>query len=388
MLALGTLLGACSIDDSGPVRSVWRPPDGKSTYVNVVYVTDREPDAKAAAGFGQHWADNASCGMALAIIPPALLAGEEPRWGYVERTTPETCASTKGSLAGAVGLIEVQAQARHCNSVFLFVHGFHTGFDGAVIRAGQIAHDAQSGCAIATFSWSSEVELGRYAADIEHSQYAEPLLAEFLRELAEFGLHVKIVTHSMGSRLVMATLSAFARGREAVKPGFIDELVLTAADIGVEPHNDDFAHLLHDAAPYVLRTTIYASAGDSVLAISKGAHGGVPRLGGEPQADLRYRADDKTHIVDVIDASGPPADILDHSYFGMSHEAISDMSLVLADVPTAQRLTGVDGWKPTLACAEACGKDGPYALAPVPGRHPRLVSRILVKMVPLIPFVQ
>jgi len=387
LLGVSLLLAACQIDDSGPVRSVWRPADAKYSRTDVVYVTDREPDAKAAGGYGWHWADAASCGTALALIPPAKIWGEDA-WGYVDHTSPQPCAAKSGPLGGAIALIQAQAKARNCNSVFLFVHGFHTGFDGAVLRAAQLAHDAQTGCANATYSWSSEVELGRYATDIEHSQYSEPLLAEFLHELAESGLQVKILSHSMGSRMVLSTLSAMARGRDAVKPGFIDELVLTASDIGIEQNNDDFAHLLHDATPYVRRTTIYASGGDAVLAISRSAHGGVPRLGREPEADLRYRADDKTHIVDVIDASGPPADILDHSYFAMSYEAVADMSLALAGVPTAQRLTAIDGWKPTLTCADACGNDPRYQLAVGEGRHPRLISRILVHIVPLIPFVQ
>jgi esterase/lipase superfamily enzyme len=392
VLALAGLLAACSLDDSGPVRSVWRPANGKPSTLNVVYLTDRQLDAKAAGGFGSHWADEASCGTADAVIPAAMLPGEEPQYGYVAKTWPRACATDKGPLAGVVADIEAQAKARNCNSVFLFVHGFHTGYDGAVLRAAQIAHDAQTGCAIATFSWSSEIELGRYAADLEHSEYSEPLLAEFLHELADSGLHVKILAHSMGNRLVLATLSGFARGREVVKPGFIDELVLAAADVGIEKDNDDFAHLLGDAAPYVKRTTIYASAGDAVLVISKGAHGGVPRAGREPEADLIYRADDKTHVVDVIDASEVPADLLDHSYFAMSYEAVADMSLALAGVPTADRLTATGGWKPTLVCENdkdgPCGNNPRYALAAGKGRHPRLVSRILVKLVPLIPFIQ
>jgi esterase/lipase superfamily enzyme len=392
VLALAGVLAACAIDDSGPVRSVWRPANGKSAYLNVVYLTDRQPDPKAAGGFGQHWADEASCGVAETVIPAAVLPGEEPQYGYIAKTWPRACATDKGALAGAVAAIEAQAKARNCNSVFLFVHGFHTGFDGGVLRAAQISHDAQTGCAVASFGWSSEVELGRYAADVEHSQYSEPLLAEFLRELAESGLQVKVLAHSMGNRLVLATLSGFARGRQAVKPGFIDELVLAAADIGIEKGNDDFAHLLHDATPYVKRTTIYASSGDAVLAISKSAHGGVPRLGREPEADLVYRADDKTHVVDVIDASEVPADLLDHSYFAMSYEAVADMSLALAGVPTADRLTAQGGWKPTLVCGNVengpCGKDSGYALAVGKDRHPRLISRILVKLVPLIPFIQ
>jgi esterase/lipase superfamily enzyme len=392
VLALAGLLAACAIDDSGPVRSVWRPANGKPATINVVYVTDREPDAKAAARYGTHWADEASCGTAWAIVPPARVAGEKFLWGYVESTSPQPCANKQGSVGSAVALIQAQAKVRNCNSVFLFIHGFHTGFDGAVLRAAQMAHDAQTGCAIATYSWSAEIELGRYAADLEHSQYSEPLLAEFLRELAESGLHVKILAHSMGNRLVLATLSGFARGREVVKPGFIDELVLAAADVGIEKDNDDFAHLLHDATPYVRRTTIYASSGDAVLTISKSAHGGVPRLGREPEADLIYRADDKTHVVDVIDASEVPADLLDHSYFAMSYEAVADMSLALAGVPTAERLTAQDGWKPTLVCGNVengpCGKDSRYALAAGKDRHPRLISRILVKLVPLLPFIQ
>lgn len=392
VLALAGVLAACAVDDSGPVRSVWRPANGKSAYINVVYVTDRQPDAQAAGGFGQHWADEASCGVAETVIPPAVLPGEEPQYGYIAKTHSRACAADKGSLSGPVADIEAQAKAHNCNSVFLFIHGFHTGFDGGVLRASQMSHDAQTGCAVASFSWSSEVKLNRYANDIEHSQYSEPLLAEFLHELAESGLQVKILGHSMGNRLVLATLSGFARGREAVKPGFIDELVLAAADIGIEKDNDDFAHLLRDATPYVKRITIYASAGDAVLVISRDAHGGVPRLGREPEADLAYRADDKTHIVDVIDASDVPADLLDHSYFAMSYEAVADMSLALAGVPTADRMTAAGDRKPTLVCSNVkdgpCGKDSRTALAVGKDRHPRLVSRILVKLVPLLPFIQ
>jgi esterase/lipase superfamily enzyme len=320
-----------------------------------------------------------------------MLADEKPQYGYVAKTWPLACAADKNSLGGVVAAIQEQAKARNCNSVFLFVHGFHTGFDNSVLRAAQIAHDAQTGCAVASFSWSSEVRLDRYIADVEHSQYSEPLLAEFLRELAESGLRVNVLAHSIGNRMVLSVLSGFARGRLPIKEGFIDELVLVAGDVGTEKDNDDFAHLLRDATPYVRRTTIYASSLDSVLTISKGAHGGVPRLGREPEADLRYRADGKTHIVDVIDASGVPADILDHSYFTMSYEAVADMSMALAGVPTADRLTAQGGRMPSLVCDTAknglCGKDSRTALAVGKDRHPRLVSRILVKLVPLIPFI-
>ncbi|MDE2500931.1 MAG: alpha/beta hydrolase [Alphaproteobacteria bacterium] len=388
LAALAVLLAGCAIDDSGPVRSVWRPADAKPAYINVVYVTDREPDATAPGGFGIKWADKASCGVAEAVVPPAMLPGQKPQYGYVAKTWPHDCATADGSLAGAVDEIKAQAKARHCDSVFLFIHGFHTGFDGAVLRAGQVGHDAQTGCAIATFSWSSEVRLDRYIPDLEHSEYSLPFLSELLRELAESNLRVTILAHSTGDRLMLAALSGFSHSRFPVRQGFIDQLVLAAADVGNEKGNDDFAHLLADATPYVKRTTIYASKMDGILLVSQYAHGGVPRVGQTPKADLAYQGDDKTHVVDVIDASHAPADLLDHSYFAMSYEAVADMTLALDGVPTAQRLKAQDGWKPTLVCEKGapCGGDARYALAT--DRQPRLISRVLLKLIPLMSIVQ
>jgi esterase/lipase superfamily enzyme len=391
VLALAGLLGACSIDDSGPVRSVWRPENAKPAFLNVAYLTDRQPDPNAPGGFGKFWADEASCGTAETVIPPAVLPGEEPQYGYIAKTSPRACATDKGSVGRVVTDIEAQAKARNCNSVFLFIHGFHTGFDGAVLRAAQVGHDAQTGCAIAAFSWSSEVKLDRYLPDMEHSDYSQPFLSELLRELAASNLHVTILAHSTGDRLVLSVLSGFAHSRFPVRNGFIDELVLAAADVGNEKNNDDFSHLLADATPYVRRTTIYASKMDGILLVSKYEHGGVPRVGHDPEADLAYRADDKTHIVDVIYASDAPADLLDHSYFAMSYEAVADVSLALAGVSTADRLTAAGGWKPTLVCENVkdgpCGSDPRYALAVARDRHPRLISRILLKLIPLMQLV-
>ena len=390
-LALAGLLAACAIDDSGPVRSVWRPADGKPAYLNVVYLTDREPDLAAPGGFGVHWADKASCGTAETVIPAATLPAEKPQYGYIAKTRPRACATGTDLLGGVVADIEAQAKARKCNSVFLFVHGFHTGFDGAVLRAAQVGHDAQTGCVLAAFSWSSEVKLDRYTPDMEHGDYSQPFLAELLRELAASKLRVTILAHSTGDRLVLGVLSGFAHSRFPVRGGFIDELVLAAADVGNEKANDDFSHLLADATPYARRTTIYASKLDGILLVSKYEHGGVPRVGHDPEADLIYRADDKAHIVDVIDASQAPADLFDHSYFAMSYEAVADMTLALDGVPTAERLTAGDGWQPTLVCENAkgspCGSDPRYALAVGKDRHPRLISRILLKLIPLMPLV-
>jgi esterase/lipase superfamily enzyme len=380
---LAILLAGCAMDDSGPVRSVWRPSDGKPAYLNVIYVTDRAPDAAAAGGYGGRWADKASCGTAEAVIPAALLPDEEQKWGYVAATHPVACAGGNRSLGAAVEMIAAQAKAKNCRTVFLFVHGFHTGFDGSVLRAAQIAHDTQTACAIAAFSWTSETRLDRYAADIEHGSYAQPFLSELLRELAESNLRVTILGHSSGTRIVLATLSAFAHSRFPVRDSFIDELVLAAPDVGAEKGDSDIAHLLADATTYAKRTTVYSSRLDGVLLASQYAHGGIPRAGS--MTDLSFHGDAATHVVDVIDSSQPPADLLDHSYFAMSYETVEDMAMVLDGVPTADRLKAYDGWKPTLACEDkGTPCTGGFAIAT--DRHPRFITRLAITVMPLIPF--
>jgi esterase/lipase superfamily enzyme len=377
-LALAVFSAGCTLDDSGPVRSVFRPRDGRSLYADVVYVTDRAPDAKAPGGFGRIWADAPSCGTAEAVVPPARLAGEPEKWGYVAATRPAACAGAKGPLAGAVALIEKQAAAKGCRSVFLFVHGFHTGFDSAALRAAQVAADARTGCAVAAFGWTSEGNLNRYAVDLERSGYAQPLLAEFLHALADSGLRVTVLGHSMGGRMMLATLAAMGKSRTPPPEGFIDELVLAAADVGAEKGNDDAGHLLRDAAPFAKRITVYASAGDAVLRLAEDAHGGVPRLGENPAHARAYRQAG-THEVDAIDASPVPADAFDHSYYAMSYETIYDLGRTLRGVPVEARMKPSAEAPATLVS----GKDGAPELATE--RRPRLISRILLGLAPLVP---
>lgn len=384
VLLLAATLTGCAIDDSGPIRSVWRPENAKASYTDVVYVTDREPDSGFPGGYATRWAGKPSCGTAETVVPPAMAPGEEPQYGYVAKSQSVACSTSKGKLGGAIALIEAEAKAKHCRSVFLFIHGFHTGFDGAVLRAAQVGRDTQTGCAIAAFSWSAEINVDRYVSDIEHSDYAEPLLAEFLRELAESKLRVTVLAHSLGSRLILMTLSGLGQSREPPTEGFIDELVLSAADIGVEPKNNDFLKLMAGAAPFAKRTTIYVSSYDSVLDISRREHGGVPRLGAS--RDLALEADTYRHVVDVIDASGAAADRLDHSYYAMSPEVMKDMSLALHGVSLEDRLKAAHGWPATLACGISCKNH--YQLKTSEDRMPRFSTRLILHLLPIIPLVQ
>jgi esterase/lipase superfamily enzyme len=381
VLVLGAMLPGCVGDKAEFVHSVWRTGDAAPTISTVYYVTDREPDRAWPGGFAKHWGDQASCGTTEATIPALELAGENIPTGTIRTLSTISCGNGMTEMAAAIANA---ARAGNCNEVLLYIHGFNTLFNGAVLRGAQLVNDTRMGCVAAVFDWSSEGEVGRYIPDIEHSAYAAPRLSSFLRARAATGVRVDVLGHSMGNSLLLQALAALAQHPDPPREDFIDQMILAAADVGADPVNDDFAHLLGDAMPFVHRATIYASHGDAILAVSAIAHGEVPRAGRRPIGDGKLQTPNATdHIIDVVDATDAPAELLGHSYFGLSSEAISDTALILRDTPIAARTE-------TLICKSH--DDGPcntglphYFLNVAEGRKPDFFTRLVRRLAPLVP---
>jgi esterase/lipase superfamily enzyme len=135
-----------------------------------------------------------------------------PDWADAKAPEPVICDS-KAEMGGFAA--KVATEAKGCGRVLLFVHGYNTTFKTSLLRAGQIATDTQWTCAVALFSWSSEAKYDRYAADIERSGYAAPVLIDVLRALSATGLKVDIVAHSMGARVTLSALAALCEHRAA-----------------------------------------------------------------------------------------------------------------------------------------------------------------------------
>jgi esterase/lipase superfamily enzyme len=383
VLALGAMLSGCVGDKAEFVHSVWRMGDAAPTVSTVYYVTDREPDPGWPGGYAKHWGDRASCGTTEATIPALELPGQKIPTGTIRALATVSCGS---DMSGIASVIAAAARGKNCDEVLLYIHGFNTLFDGAVLRGAQIVNDTRTGCVAATFDWSSEGEVGRYIPDIEHSAYAVPRLASFLRALGATGIRIDILGHSMGNRVLLQALASLAQHPDPPRADFIDQMILAAADVGADPVNDDFAHLLADAMPFVHRTTIYASHGDAVLAVSAVAHGDVSRAGRRPINDGKLQTPNAAdHIVDVVDATDAPAELLGHSYFGLSSEAISDIALILRDAPIATRTT-------TLICKPHDGPCDPalphYFLNVADDRKPDFFTRLVRKLAPLVPRIE
>lgn len=366
-----------TLDDSGPVHSVWRPATGKPTYDRVIYVTTRAPDPDNPNTFTARWDDTPHCGMAETVVPAAPLSDQDVRWGYIRKLHPVSCGRPDAPFDGIAARIKQRAKILHCSSVFLFVHGFHTGFDSAVLRTAQIGEDAQTGCVLAAFSWPGGTELTGYVADVERSGYAAPALRAFLAALSQTGLQVNVLGHSMGVRLSLSAISAQRYIKGAPRPAVgaprltVGELVQAAGDVGDAAKDSDAVHLIRAAAPFVHRITIYGSKQDAVLKVSQNSHAGVARLGQLRDPALLAALPPDGHAIDVIDASDAPADSTGHSYYAMSYEVIRDMAAALRGETLAARIA--DG---TLAGSPPTVQSD---------RRPRLITRLMAGIAPAIP---
>ncbi len=371
MLALcaALALGGCTLSNSlrpEAVNSVW----GRDAATrSVFFATDREP---VAGSFGLHWGAALRCGRTDVTIPAIAMPGQNPG------VTAQHCDSA-ATVADFARHIRDAARAMQCKSVLLVIHGYNATFATGLFRAGQIALDTQWRCTTLMFSWSSEGKFDRYAADIERSSYAVPALIGLMREMKDAGLTVNVVAHSMGARIVLGATGALCQERS----GVVDQMILSAADVGAEQGNDDFSHLLKRASSCIGRTTLYSSDNDLALITSESVHGGVPRAGRVPLRNLEYRTG--YGAVDVVDAGRAPGDPAGHSYFTRSYEMVRDMMWALAGTPAAQRAAPDGPAGQTLNCvdweASTCGAGGGrYVLAVAQDREPdrrlRLVRRL------------
>jgi esterase/lipase superfamily enzyme len=349
------LCGCSSYNNPYYVHSVWRPAPAADSHADVYFLTDRKPNPDWLPDKFDRVRGANSCGVMQVAIPAARLPGGDARFAQEAGRAAIACGA---ELDGIAAQVAEAAHARRCNSVLIYVHGFNTGFETAILRAAQLGNDTQWACAVAAFSWNSagRRDSRSYDADRAAATAAEPLFAAFLRALDGKGLRANIIAHSMGTRLVLGAM-VHSHGADA------DEVIFAAPDIGT----DAFSTLIDSAWPHFRRLTIYVSNDDVALAVSPRLNHGAARLGRAP-GEVRG-----VHSIDVIDATDAPADILGHGYYGLSYEMLADMRLALTGQTAEQRLAPYRSQPPTL---ERAG-DGTYKLAVTWQRAPNIFTRFL-----------
>lgn len=223
--------------------------------------------------------------------------------------------------------------ARSSESALLFVHGFNTPFDDALIRSAQLSVDLSRRGIFDVgvpmlFSWPSagQISLNHYKGDQDRSLAAAPYLEEFLDVLTGNAQirRINIVAHSMGNRILTEALESYAsdylerKSRDDIE----FRIILVAADVD----RDIFEATTGILDNLQANITIYTSDADRALHVSRVVNNKL-RLGDTNGDKPFIRANP---YYQTVDATGIATEL-----FGLGHNYYSDNPFILGDIVCA-----------------------------------------------------
>lgn len=215
---------------------------------------------------------------------------------------------------------------------FVFVHGFNVTFESAVYRTAQVAYDLGFDGAPILYSWPSLGTAVGYPKDANNSDWTIDRLHWFLEDVAarSGASYIHVIAHSRGNWPVMNALNRIATEPHDGPRARFSQIVLTAPDVDA----DVFKVLARSFRIIGERTTLYASANDEALTLSK-KYQGYQRAG-----DVRP-AITITDGVDSIDVSAVDTSFLGHSYYGDNTSVIADIGRLLRSGLAPDRRCGI-----------------------------------------------
>jgi esterase/lipase superfamily enzyme len=198
--------------------------------------------------------------------------------------------------------------ARRGGRALVFVHGYKTGFDSAVYRATQIAHDSGYTGAPVLFSWASGGRALDYVYDNNSATAARDALEQTLRLVAGSGAkRIDIVAHSMGNWVTMEALRQLAISGNRDLDNRLGDVVLASPDIDVDVFKAQMRRYGVPDKPFFVLT----SKNDRALNLSGLIAGSRPRVG-----DYKDAKDLASYGVIVADLSAVSAgDRFNHTKF-------------------------------------------------------------------------
>ena len=316
------------------------PPEENHAIVPVFYATDRNRVSYAPLAYGgeREPARQLHLGRIDVSVP------RDHKMGQLERPTVWTFwredpakhfiivkaqEQTYGDFYRDVSAVVGRSQRREA---FVFVHGFNVSFESAVYRTAQIAYDLAFDGAPILYSWPSLGSPTGYPIDANNSEWTIDRLHWFLEDVsAKSGAQViHVIAHSRGNWPTMNALNAIATEPHSGARARFTQVILTAPDVDA----DSFKVLVRRFNLVAERTTLYASANDEALRLSK-QYQGYQRAGDvRPQIVIASG-------VDSIDVSAVDTSLLGHSYYGDNTSVISDIARLLHTGFPPERRCGI-----------------------------------------------
>ena len=172
----------------------------------------------------------------------------------------------------------------------IYVHGFNTKYEEAVLRAAQLAYDLKYQGPVLVFSWPAgsigegfdEIMLKKtYQINKINAIGSINPFIEFLQEMQKQGIKANFMVHSMGHQIVLTALNQIGQQLPQLNPQnnnktsankilttsnqLIQELFLLAPDYEANLFQQNLATI----KPLANRITLYCSQNDKAIAASK-----------------------------------------------------------------------------------------------------------------------
>ncbi len=314
LLSLSAALAACAaMSTSNRLQPVSQPTsEGRS--VEILVATSRlRGDTPHTFSYGRSHLINFQS-IKLSAGPGKSLGSIGASTGDV--TSVDVFETVRNEPVSETDFIKrvADAAARGDGEVTLYVHGFNTTHENAVLRLAQIVTDAGTLGAAVMFSWPSRGRVLDYLTDRESAMFSRDRLELVLRQLGRQSKirRINILAHSMGAFLTMETLRQAKLVGNGEFDGKLNAVVLAAPDIDI----DVFRTQLEVIGKRKRPTILLISSDDAALQFSRFLSGDVERVGvvrvdsPEAQAEIarlgltvidltKVRADSHTKFVEV-----------------------------------------------------------------------------------------
>ncbi|MEO0620053.1 MAG: alpha/beta hydrolase, partial [Pseudomonadota bacterium] len=163
----------------------------------------------------------------------------------------------------------------YARQAVIFVHGYNNDFDTALFRTAQLVYDMRFDGAPFLYSWPSAAGYSSYEYDQQSARQAIEHLRQFIEIVTQKtnAEKIHVVAHSMGNDVLLEALREL-RFRYGPQHDYnISQVILAAPDVD----RDVFKRLARQISGISDGVTLYASANDKALQISRKYAGGVAR---------------------------------------------------------------------------------------------------------------
>ncbi len=245
----------------------------------VLFGTNRQPldSNDASKGFSNQRGTRLFRGLVQVEIPRTHKFGSSGSWwlkGWRKLIMDSYSAAyitPELSVDKFIHFVTVSNQAFEEPHNLLYIHGYNTTFDAAVLQAARFGVDLKIRGSTFLYSWPSSAVPSGYAADEAAIEASHPYVNEFISSILDYisDAPLHIVAHSMGNRAIIKFLESADWSTNSKWAKRIGQVIFAAPDVDT----DVFRSAVPKFHSNVGRATLYTARDDLALYMSNILHG-------------------------------------------------------------------------------------------------------------------